>query len=84
MTTNYKPTGYTSVAPYLTVDGAQATIDFLIQVADAVDRYLNQHFADTSLKATITGRVAVDDAWMRGIGDGHFASVIASLISVRF
>ncbi len=36
MTTNYKPTGYTSVAPYLTVDGAQATIDFLVEVLGAV------------------------------------------------
>ena len=37
MTTTYKPAGYTSVAPYLTVDGAQATIDFLIQVVDVVE-----------------------------------------------
>lgn len=34
--TAYKPEGYTSVAPYLVVEGAQATIDFLIAVFDAV------------------------------------------------
>ncbi len=31
----YKPDGYTSVAPYLTVNGAQGTIDFLIRVFGA-------------------------------------------------
>ena len=31
----FKPDGYTSVAPYLTVNGAQGTIDFLIRVFDA-------------------------------------------------
>ena len=31
----YKPEGYTSVAPYLTVNGAQNTIDFLIRVFGA-------------------------------------------------
>lgn len=31
----YKPDGYTSVAAYLTVNGAQGTIDFLIRVFDA-------------------------------------------------
>ena len=31
----YKPDGYTSAAPYLVVDGAAATIDFLVAVFDA-------------------------------------------------
>ena len=31
----WKPDGYTSVAPYLVVDGAQRTIDFLTAVFDA-------------------------------------------------
>lgn len=33
----YKPAGYTSVAPYLIVSGAQAVIDFLRQVFDAAE-----------------------------------------------
>ena len=33
----YKPAGHTSVAPYLVVDGAARTIDFLVQVLDAVE-----------------------------------------------
>ncbi len=36
MTGAYKPSGYPSVAPYLIVDGAAATIDFLIGALDAV------------------------------------------------
>ena len=28
----YKPDGYTDVAPYLIVDGAQRTLDFLVEV----------------------------------------------------
>jgi uncharacterized glyoxalase superfamily protein PhnB len=33
--TSYKPTGYTSVAPYLIVPDAARTIDFLVQTFDA-------------------------------------------------
>lgn len=41
---SYKPPGYTSVSPYLVVDGASDTIDFLIQVFDAVEirRFSNE------------------------------------------
>lgn len=35
MTSPYKPENYTSVSPYLIVNGAQATIDFLKRVFDA-------------------------------------------------
>ncbi len=31
----YKPQQYTSVAPYLVIDGAAATLDFLVKVFDA-------------------------------------------------
>ena len=37
MTDSYKPQGYTSVAPYLVVNGAAATIDFLVRVFGAVE-----------------------------------------------
>jgi PhnB protein len=32
---SFKPEGYTSVAPYLTVNGASSTIDFLVRVFSA-------------------------------------------------
>ncbi|HET9441588.1 MAG TPA: VOC family protein [Longimicrobiales bacterium] len=35
MNTNWKPPGYTSVAPYLVVNGAQRLLDFLVEVFDA-------------------------------------------------
>ncbi len=37
MPVSYKPEGYTSVAPYLVVDGAVRTINFLVRVFDATE-----------------------------------------------
>jgi uncharacterized glyoxalase superfamily protein PhnB len=37
MPSPYKPQAYTSVSPYLIVDGASRAIDFLVQVFDAVE-----------------------------------------------
>ena len=37
MSVAYKPEGYTSVAPYLVVDGAVRTINFLARVFDATE-----------------------------------------------
>ncbi len=37
MTNHYKPDGYTSLAPYLIVNGATETITFLERVFDAVE-----------------------------------------------
>jgi uncharacterized glyoxalase superfamily protein PhnB len=36
MSTSHKPNGYTAVSPYLIVDGAARTIEFLVKVFDAV------------------------------------------------
>lgn len=37
MTPTYKPRGYSTVSPYLIVEGASRTIDFLVRVFDAVE-----------------------------------------------
>lgn len=37
MSSTYKPKGYTTISPYLTVDGANATIEFLTRALDAVE-----------------------------------------------
>jgi PhnB protein len=37
MESSYKPEGYNSVSPYLVVNGAAATIKFLVEVFDAVE-----------------------------------------------
>ena len=36
MNVRYKPEGYSSVSPYLIVDGASRTIDFLLEAFDGV------------------------------------------------
>lgn len=57
MTTSYKPNNYTSVAPYLIVDGASRTIEFLKQAFDAQPL---RHFADPSGKI-MHAEVRIDD-----------------------
>lgn len=54
---SYKPDGYTSVSPYLIVNGASATIDFLRRVfaADEIRR-----FADPAGRV-IHAEVRIDD-----------------------
>jgi PhnB protein len=37
MNSSHKPPGYTTVSPYLIVDGASQTIDFLVRVFRAVE-----------------------------------------------
>ena len=37
MRTVYKPTNYNSVSPYLIVDGADTTIDFLVNAFDGIE-----------------------------------------------
>ena len=37
MSESYKPPGYPTVSPYLVVDGASRTIEFLVRVLDTVE-----------------------------------------------
>ncbi len=62
---SYKPDGYTSVSPYLIVDGASATIDFLRRVfaADEIRR-----FADPAGRV-MHAEVRIDDTVVM-IADG--------------
>ena len=62
---SYKPDGYTSVSPYLIVDGASATIDFLRRVfaADEIRRFADP--AGTVMHA----EVRIDDTVVM-IADG--------------
>jgi uncharacterized glyoxalase superfamily protein PhnB len=57
MAASYKPAGYTSVAPYLIVDGASQTIDFLSRVFGAVEL---QRFPDSSGRL-MHSEVRIDD-----------------------
>jgi len=57
MSSSYKPAGYTSVAPYLIVDGASRTIDFLVRALDAVEV---RRFADPKGRI-VHAEVRIDD-----------------------
>jgi uncharacterized glyoxalase superfamily protein PhnB len=57
MTDPYKPSGYTSVAPYLIVEGAGRLIEFLARAFDAVEV---RRFPDPSGKL-MHAEVRIDD-----------------------
>jgi PhnB protein len=54
---SYKPEGYSSVSPYLIVDGASRTIDFLVRTFDAIELRRFLHTSGQIMHA----EVRVDD-----------------------
>jgi uncharacterized glyoxalase superfamily protein PhnB len=72
MSPSYKPQGYTSVAPYLIVDGASRTIDFMVRVFDAVEL---RRFPDAAGKV-MHAEVRIDDTVvMLADGTGNWPSI---------
>jgi len=65
MNSSHKPLGYTSVSPYLIVDGASQTINFLVRVFDAIEL---RRFPDPSGKI-MHAEVRIDDSVVM-IADG--------------
>lgn len=65
MSTSYKPNSYNTVSPYLIVDGASATIDFLKRVLGAVEL---RRFPDAAGKL-MHAEVRIDDTVVM-IADG--------------
>ncbi len=63
--TSYKPDGYTTVSPYLIVDGASATIEFLRNVFGAIEL---RRFPDPTGKI-MHAEVRIDDTVVM-IADG--------------
>ena len=57
MISSYKPQNYNTVSPYLVVDGASRTIEFLVHVFDAVEL---RRFPDQSGKLA-HAEVRIDD-----------------------
>jgi PhnB protein len=68
MESSYKPEGYNSASPYLVVNGADATIAFLVEVFNAVE--LRRHPNDEG--KLIHGEVRIDDTvlMLADAGDG--------------
>jgi PhnB protein len=71
MSSNYKPSDHNSVSPYLIVDGASRTIDFLKRVFGAVE--LMRHSDDRG--DILHAEVRIDDSvvMIADGGDGHAA-----------
>ena len=65
MTFSHKPAGYTSVSPYLVVEGASQTIDFVVRVFGAVEL---RRFAASNGKI-MHAEVRIDDTVVM-IADG--------------
>jgi PhnB protein len=65
MASSHKPEGYNSVSPYLVVNGADATIKFLVEVFDAVEL---RQILDDEGKLT-HAEVRIDDTVVM-MGDG--------------
>ncbi|MGH7404395.1 MAG: VOC family protein [Candidatus Methylomirabilales bacterium] len=65
MSSSHKPQGYTSVAPYLIVDGGSATIEFLVRVFNAVEL---RRFPDSTGRL-MHAEVRIDDTVVM-IADG--------------
>jgi PhnB protein len=65
MELSHKPKGYSTVSPYLVVNGADATIAFLVEVFDAVEL---RRIPDTAGKL-IHAEVRIDDTVVM-IADG--------------
>ncbi|MBA2291789.1 MAG: VOC family protein [Gemmatimonadales bacterium] len=66
MSDSHKPANYTSVSPYLIVSGANATIEFLVNVFDAVEL---RRFPDDAGKIR-HAEVRIDDSVIM-IADGQ-------------
>jgi len=74
MSTAYKPEGHTSVSPYLVVDGAASTIEFLKRVFDATELMRIPAPGDTVMHAA----VRIDDSVvMLADGGQHFPPIPA-------
>lgn len=58
MTALRKPSAYSTVSPYLIVDGAAATIDFLVRVFGGVEL---RRFADADGGKIVHAEVKIDD-----------------------
>jgi PhnB protein len=76
MSSSYKPQGYSTVSPYLIVDGASQTIDFLVRAFDAVEL---RRFPDATGKL-MHAEVRIDDTVvMLADGGGDWLPIPANV-----
>lgn len=77
MSSSHKPEGYSTVSPYLIVDGASDTIGFLVRVLDAVE--LRRFAGDDG--RVMHAEVRIDDSVVM-ISDGEGRAPVASHVHV--
>ena len=78
MSSSHKPMGYTTVSPYLIVDGASQTIDFLVRVFGAVEL---RRFPDSTGKL-MHAEVRIDDTVVMIADGGEGWPPIASHVHI--
>jgi uncharacterized glyoxalase superfamily protein PhnB len=76
MSSPYKPQGYSTVSPYLIVDGASETIDFLVGVFDAVEL---RRFPDANGKLMHAEVRIADTVVMLADGGGDWPPIPANV-----
>jgi uncharacterized glyoxalase superfamily protein PhnB len=80
MTATHKPSGYTSVAPYLLVEGAARTIDFLVRVFGAQE--LRRMPAPDGRGRVAHAEVRIDDTVVMLADAGEDSPMVAAHVHV--
>ena len=78
MSVSHKPSGYTTASPYLIVDGASRTIDFLTRVFDGKEL---RRFADPSGRV-MHAEVRIDDTVLMLADGGEGWPPVAAYVHV--
>jgi PhnB protein len=76
MSPSYKPEGYSTVSPYLIVEGATRTIEFLVRVFDAIEL---RRFPDANGKLMHAEVRIGDTVVMLADGSGDWVSLSANV-----
>jgi PhnB protein len=76
MSPSYKPEGYSTVSPYLIVEGATRTIEFLVRVFDAIEL---RRFPDANGKLMRAEVRIGDTVVMLADGSGDWVSLSANV-----
>jgi uncharacterized glyoxalase superfamily protein PhnB len=76
MRPSYKPEGYSTVSPYLIVEGASGTIEFLVRVFDAIEL---RRFPDATGKLMHAEVRIEDTVVMLADGGGDWPSIPANV-----
>jgi len=59
-----------------------ADYQLLAEIIPAIQSYVDNEFNNDEIRANLSGRVAVNHAWLKTIGDNHVRSLLLSLVFV--